>query len=448
MRRIIYIFAWMMMCSSCAVYTNYIPQQTAYTTMSDTTALLTWQQFYKNEQLQDLIQKALTNNSNLQIAKLLIIEAAASLRGARGLLWPSITVSGESSVSSFDRAKADVAYSIGPTISWEADIFRKQSNAVQANLASVEGHIANAQFVQTELIAATAQSYYTLEMLDAKKQLTLQAITSWDEQIRVLKALKEAGEATQSDISQAEASRYETETMMQQIERQITVTTNSILSLIGSQEADVICGQFSTTDFSEDMISNIPLSALATRPDIREAEATLKASFYQTNLARSAFYPSIRLSGTVGWTNNGGAGISNPGAMLLQAVASLIQPILANGQNHANLAIAKSQQERALVVFQQKVLDAGLEVNNAQKAYQTSEKMATLQLLQIEKLQETLRAATTQMQLGDGNALQILVARQALLAAQMERLNCEYEQINSYITLFRALGGGYSYQSN
>ena len=448
MRKIIYIFAWIMMCSSCAVYKSYTPQQTAYSAMSDTTALLTWQQFYKNEQLQDLTQKVLANNSNLQIARLRINEAAASLRGARGLLWPSASVTGESSVSSYDGAKADVIYTIGPSISWEADIFRKQGNAVQVNLATVEERIAYAQSVQTELIAATAQSYYTLEMLDAKKQLTAQTITSWDEQIRTLKALKEAGEVTQSEISQAEASQYETKAIMQQIERQITETTNSILSLIGSQEADVIRGQFSTADFSEEMISALPLSTLATRPDIREAEAALKAAFYQTNVARSAFYPSIRLSGTAGWTNNGGAGISNPGAMLLQAVASLMQPILANGQNRANLAIAKSQQEQALIAFQQKVIDAGLEVINAQKAYQTSEKMAALQQLQIEKLQESVQAATAQMQLGDGNALQILVARQTLLTAQMERLNSEYEQINSYITLFRAMGGGYNNQNN
>ena len=94
--------------------------------------------------------------------------------------------------------------------------------------------------------------------------------------------------------------------------------------------------------------------------------------FYATNAARSAFYPSITLSDTAGWTNSGGTAITNPGAWLLQAVGSLVQLLFQRGENLANLKIAKAQQEEALWQFRQSLLDAGNEVNNALTQWQTA----------------------------------------------------------------------------
>ena len=109
----------------------------------------------------------------------------------------------------------------------------------------------------------------------------------------------------------------------------------------------------------------MPLDLLSRRPDVRQAEANLMQAFYAINSARAAFYPSITLSGSAGWTNSGGAAVANPGAWLLQAVGSLVQPLFNRGQNLANLKIAKAQQEEAVLQFRQSLLDAGNEVNNA-----------------------------------------------------------------------------------
>ncbi len=159
-------------------------------------------------------------------------------------------------------------------------------------------------------------------------------------------------------------------------------------------------------------------------------------------MAHGAFYPSLRLSGSLGWTNNGSADIVNPGGILLQTIASLAQPLFANGQNRANLAIAQSQHNQALVQFSQTLLEAGNEVNNALKAYHAANKQTQLQKLQIEKLQEAVNVSHAQMLYGDGNALQIIISRQSLLTARLQQLSSEYEQVESYITVFRALGGG------
>ena len=115
----------------------------------------------------------------------------------------------------------------------------------------------------------------------------------------------------------------------------------------------------------------MPLDLLSRRPDVRQAEANLMQAFYAINSAREAFYPSITLSGSAGWTNSGGAAVTNPGAWLLQAVGSLVQPLFNRGQNLANLKIAKAQQEEAVLQFRQSLLDAGNEVNNALAQCQT-----------------------------------------------------------------------------
>ena len=113
------------------------------------------------------------------------------------------------------------------------------------------------------------------------------------------------------------------------------------------------------------MSVGVPLQLLANRPDVRQAEYNLAQAFYATNAARAAFYPNITLSGNAGWTNNGGGAILNPGKWLLSAIGSLTQPMFNKGTNIANLRIAKMQQEEATLLFQQSLLDAGKEVNDA-----------------------------------------------------------------------------------
>lgn len=446
-------FALLIAFASCATFRDYKPQMVKTDniirkelqdslSVGDTTALLHWQDFYKDSCLQALIREGLEKNSELEVARLRIDEVAAALRGARGLLLPSVSVTGEGNISSFDGAKPIKTYSFGSTVNWEADIFGKQGNSIKSALATLDERKIYRQFVQTRLIATIAQNYYTLEMLDAKKKVTEETIESWQRQIAILQALMIAGETDRGFIAQAEASRYESETMLSQINRQIFESEGSLSILLGRTPTAINRGKFTTNDFSYELVRHMPMIAIATRPDVRQAEAILRSDFYQTNVARASFYPSLRLSGSAGWTNNGGIGIINPGSVILQAVGSLVQPLFANGQNRARLAIAKSNQQQALVSFCQTVLDAGNEVNNTLKAYQTATEVISLQELQIRKLSETIHAADVQMRYGDGNALQSIIARQSFLAAQLQKLSSEYEQIESYIVLFRVLGGG------
>ena len=168
----------------------------------------------------------------------------------------------------------------------------------------------------------------------------------------------------------------------------------------------------------------------------------LAQAYYTTNEARAAFYPSITLGGTAGWTNNGGGGIVNPGSWLLEAVASLVQPLFSRGTYMARLKISKAQQQEALLQFRQSILDAGSEVNDALTQWQISRSRQTLDREQIASLERALRSTELLMKYGTTNYLEVLTARQSLLQAELTETEDRFAEIQGVISLYHALGGG------
>ena len=153
---------------------------------------------------------------------------------------------------------------------------------------------------------------------------------------------------------------------------------NALCAFLGETPRVVERGSMEGQSFPDTLRVGVPLDLLARRPDVRQAEAELMEAFYATNGARSAFYPSITLSGSAGWTNSGGTAITNPGAWLLSVVGSLVQPLFNKGENIANLKIAKARQEEALLHFRQELLDAGNEVNDALAQWQSARRRIRL----------------------------------------------------------------------
>lgn len=164
----------------------------------------------------------------------------------------------------------------------------------------------------------------------------------------------------------------------------------------------------------------------------------LAASVYATKESKAAFYPSLTLSGSAGWTNSSGM-IVNPGKMLVEAIASLTQPIFQNGRLKADLAIKKSQQEEARLQFQQALLNAGVEVNNALTAAQTYNDKSALLDNQAKSLERTVKSTRLLQQNGSSNYLEVLTAQENLLSAQMSRLENEYNKVATQIALYQAM---------
>ena len=263
-----------------------------------------------------------------------------------------------------------------------------------------------------------------------------------------MRALMEAGMTNEAAVSQTEASCSQVEAGLLDLAQQIRETENALSILLGNVPGVIERGSLQGQSFPEELNVGVPMQLLARRPDVRSAELSLVQAFYATNAARSAFYPSITLSGTAGWTNSAGELIVNPGKVLLSAVASLTQPLFARGQNVAQLKIAKAQQEEAKLAFWQSLLNAGSEVNDALTQVQTSRGKIEHHKQQVASLETAL--CSTQLLMLDGTAtyLEVLTAQQSLLSAQLNVVSDRFSEIQGIINLYQALGGSARDDSN
>ena len=439
--------------TSCGLYSRYQPQEVNTDTLlrpeykgdSLQTAYPSdgWRDMFTDPQLVSLIEEGLAHNSDLYIAKLHVDAAKAALHNAKGDLFPSLELGANGETARFknsemDEAKTESKFSFGAEVSWELDIFGKMRNAKKAAAASVEEKLAYVQAVQVELISTIATSYYQLEMYDAQIADTRAILESWDESILAQKALLAVGETTSDEVAQAEASRLDAEATLEELQMQQIQAENALCALIGRPSGHITRGNFNA-DLSP--LSPLSIKALTARPDIRQAEAELKRAFYATNEARAALYPSLNLSGIIGWTNDADEVVS-PAGLLTKALASLTQPVFANGRLRAAVKQAKAEQEEAKQSFVQTVLDAGKEVNDILASRQYAQRAILLNTQQVEKLSEVLSATKLRMRYdSDVNFLQVLLARQSLLEARLSLLSKQYALIDSQIQLYKALGG-------
>ncbi|HIZ91352.1 MAG TPA: efflux transporter outer membrane subunit [Candidatus Bacteroides merdavium] len=405
-------------------------------------ASLGWEELFTDPCLQSLIRRGLEANTDLQTAALRVKEAQATLMSSKLAYLPSLQLDPQGNLSSFDESKTQKTYSLGGSASWEIDLFGKLTNAKRGARAALLESEAYRQAMQTQVIATVADSYYALLMLDEQVRVTTQTAESWREYVKSLHALMKAGEADRATLSQAEASRLSAESSLLSLQRQVAEQENALCVFIGEVPHRLERGTLNGQQFPDRMSVGLPIELLSRRPDVRQAEASLMQAFYATNSARSAFYPSITLSGSAGWTNSGGTAITNPGAWLLQAVGSLVQPLFNRGQNIANLKIAKAQQQEAVLAFKQSLLDAGQEVNNALIQWQTAREQILLDQEQVKQLETTVSDTRLLMEHDTVNYLQVITARQSLLSAQLTLASDRYSEIQGVINLYHALGGG------
>lgn len=406
-------------------------------------ASLSWRQLFTDPMLQDLIETGLENNTDLNIARLKVEEAEAMLMTSRLSYLPSVTLSPQGSVSGLAGEKATKTYNLAASAEWEIDVFGKVLNAKRGAKAVLEQSEAYRQAVQTQLVATIANSYYSLLMLDKQLDITRQTAETWRENVHAMEVLKRAGQTTEMAVAQTRASQLSAEASVLSLERQINEMENSLSVLLGMTPQKIERSTLDSQEFPDSLSVGVPLQLLSRRPDVKQSEAELAAAYYATNVARAAFYPSITLSGSAGWTNSAGAAVLNPAQWLLSAVGSIVEPLFNKGQNMANLKVAKAQQEEALLSFRQSLLDAGAEVNNALTQWQTARARIVLDEQQSESLRSALRSSELLMRHSSQNYLEVLTARQTLLQAELNATADRFDEIQGVINLYHALGGGY-----
>ena len=412
---------------------------------------LPWTDIFTDPILQDLIRQGLENNSDLRTAMLQVESAQASFRASQLAFLPSINLTPQASISSFDGnlhfgGRSTWSWSAPVSASWEIDIFGRVLNSKRNAKAVLMQGKAYQQAVRTQLIATIANGYYTLLMLDKQLAITEETALLWQQSVETMKSMKEAGMTNEAAVAQSEANCYAIEASIPALKQQIRETENTLSTLLYQAPQTIKRGSFDEQTLPEILHVGVPVQMLANRPDVQAAEMSLAAAYYTTNIARSAFYPNLVISGSAGWSNQNGT--VNPAQILLSAAASLVQPIFNQGSNIANLKAAKAQQEIAAINFQQTVLNAGQEVSDALYAYQSNKDILSQRTQQIDALQRAVESTESLMKLGTATYLEVLTAQQSLLSAQRTEVSDSYHCMVAVISLYHALGGGREIEEN
>ena len=455
MKKILFILAGTLVLAGCKSYKNYERPQTIADTaneqlfrdvqVTDTMSFgnRPWREVFTDAQLQQLIEKALAQNTDLQKADHNIKKARIGLKVSKLSYLPTLAVAPQGSITSTDGMKAIKTYTLPLSLSWELGSWGSLRN--NRKKAGVDTLIAASakQATQTAIVSAVANLYYTMQMLDEQLRTTNETVVLWKKNVDAMEAMQEAGLTTNAAVAQARANFYELQTTVPTLEHSIRQTENALCVILNEAPHPIARSAFNADAFPADFSTGVPLQLLSSRPDVKIAELQLASAFYNTNIARSAFYPSLTLTGTAGWTNSAGSAIMNPAVFLANAVGSLVQPLFAQGKLRAQYKIAKIEEESLTLDFRNTLLTAGQEVSDALSSYQTATAKAEKRKLEVEQLEQALEKTLFLFSHGNTTSyLETLTAQQSLLSAKLKLISDKYDKLQAGISLYQALGGG------
>ncbi len=413
--------------------------------VTDTTSFanIPWRSVFTDPQLQTLIEKTLANNPDLLNAALNIDMAEAQLKVAKLAFLPGITFTPQGTISTWDGQKANKTYSLPVNASWDANLFGSLTAAkrsVQVTMLQMKDYQVA---VQTKLIANVANMYYTLLMLDKQLQIVTDMEKLTKDTWGIMKVQLQTVRGVRSTAVQSAESNYlSVQTQKEDIKRQIRETENSLSLVMGEQAHAISRSTLDAQSLPTTFSTGVGVQLLSNRADVHANEMALANCFYNIEVARSRFYPSLTISASGAYTNSGGMGITNPGKILLSAVGSLTQPIFMKGQLRAGLRVAEDQYKQALNTWQSSVLSAGSEVSNALVLYNASDAKSKLEQKRIAVLKKNVEDTRNLMASAGSTYLEVITAQSNLLNAQINQVQDDFSKMQAVVNLYYALGGG------
>lgn len=412
--------------------------------VQDTTSFgnLPWRTVFTDPQLQLLIEQGLKNNPDLLNAALNVQMVNEALKVAKLAFLPSVAISPQGTLSSFDGAAATKAYSLPVSASWNVDLF---GNLLSAKRSAQMQLIATKDYqtvVKTNIISAIANLYYTLLMIDRQLEIVsdMEQLTkeTWDK----MKFMHDNRVGYRSTaVQSAEAAYYQVQSQRVDLLRQMREAENSLSLLLGQPGQAIARGKFAQQSLPTEFSTGVGIQMLANRADVHQYEMSLAQCFYDVENARSRFYPNITITGTAAFTNQNG--MVNPGKWLLSAVGSLVQPIFQHGQIVAGLKVAKMQYEQAFNKWQNAIYKAGNEVSNALVAYNSYSQKVELDGKRVQVLKQNVDDTRKLMESSANTTyLEVITAQSNLLNAEIAEVSDQLSKMQAVVSLYQALGGG------
>ena len=443
-RYIILLFAGLLLLPGCNLYKKYESNATVQDNImgdvmnpQDTTSMgdLNWRDIFKDPLLQQLIETAWVNNTDMRTTQLTIEQAQNEVMAAKWGYAPTLAFAPNATYM-YQGGTGGYSVQLPVKASWQLGIFGQTRSKIRSAKAMLAYDEAYRQAVQVDLAANVANYYYNLVMLD--RQLLISEATEklYEESYNTTEALYQAGIYNSPAVYEMQASLEALRANIVDLRYSIATTEASLCQLLVEPPHHIERSSFDAFEMPEQIHVGLPVRLLDARPDVRMAERNMEIAYYSTQQACQSFYPTLSIDGLFGL-----AGSFNALSLITQAVGSLTQPIFQGGQLTAQLRNAKAEQEKAQLEFAQTLYDAGSEVYKYKKAIEKAEEKTGHIDIQVNALQEAYDATSELMNNGSTTYLEVLTAQESLLSAQLSQVQNHYDMFLSLINLYTALGG-------
>lgn len=438
-----------------------LPQKYQNASQSDTTSIaeIKWRDFFKQNELVELIEEGLTKNNNLLIIEKNIRIANLLFKQSKWGNIPQINAfinasTNRLSENSLNGVSTNLFlgqnhiedYASGLNLSWEIGIWGKVKNQKKETLARYLQTAEAKKALQTTVVANISKGYYNLLMLEAQLEIAKKTVKLNDSISFYVNLQYESGLTTLLAKEQTEAQWLIAAKLIPQIEQSIQIQENSLSVLTGSFPTQKIRKEkLDNIIVNSNLSSGVPSQLLERRPDVKSAELDLQAANAKVGIAKSNFYPSLNITAVSGVNSFESSNWFNiPASLFGNVIGGITAPLLNGKKIKTQYEIAKEEKEQAVINFRQTVLIAVSEVSNALVSIKKLEEQYSFANERRLKLQNAVLNANLLFKNGMATYIELIIAQSNLLQAELEVANIKKDLLCTNIELYRALGGGWN----
>lgn len=463
--RYILVALSLMLLSACKVGKMYerpempMPTQFAQAPATDSSvADLQWNHFFTDAGLVALIDKALHDNFDLQVAVKRMEISKEYVKQAKLSLLPNLNLQATAattipsknslnglSLENFLGTNHIEDYNFSAGFSWEIDVWGKIRRQKEATIADYLQSYEGMKAVQTALVANIAQGYFNLLMLDAQLHIAQYNLSLSDTIVRMMRLQKIAGEVTELAVQQAISQQQTAAVLVPQLQQAITVQEHALNLLVGDMPGTVVRTDNTDTKGTVDNFdAGVPVSLLSRRPDVRASEMALMAANARVGVAQAQRYPSLNITAQGGLNAfKASTWFNIPASLFGTAAGSLLQPVFQQRRLKTQFEVAKKERETAVIQFRQSTYNAVREVSDALSGIERLNQQQALALAKVDTLNHAIKNAQLLFKSGMANYLEVISVQSNALQAQLDLASVKRQQRGSVVELYRSLGGGW-----
>ena len=406
----------------------------------------TWWDAFGDPGLTRIVTAALANNDDVRIAAARVEELMGQAEFARAQRLPeldgTVVYQRDRSINPA-RGLPQVENVTEPVLafSFDADLFGRLRAAAAAPRANLLGTRAAQADIRLLVAATAARDWFTLRSLDARLETLRQTLDARAQTLRLVRRRVSVGYASQLDLAQAEAEYRAAEQQIPATELAIRRTEDALSILLGRNPGAIERGGTDIEATPPSAPTALPSSLLRRRPDIVEAEERVVAADRALDASRAAFMPDLRLSGD--WGHVTSTILGNHPVDVFSIGASILAPIFDAGRLKAQQDSAAARRNQAAFAYRKAALEAFGQVEDALAATQRLHEQLDALQAQKSALERTLQIASERYKSGYAPFLDQLDAQRSLLSVQLAITQARADELNAYVTLFQALGGGW-----